>query len=129
MRIEPNLRFSGFLAYHRFQIGCVFFFYTILHIYEFSWKFDTVLYQFLDLYVRFSGLFLYSFYFSFTVPLNSNIWHFSLKGIIHCITFWVDPLVYSFHDEIYWKWIFISVDNRDTISIHLQVGWTQWFLW
>ena len=52
-RIGANLRFSGFCRIY--QIGFVFVefdlfnnFYTKLHIYEFSYKFDTVLYQFLE---------------------------------------------------------------------------------
>ena len=45
------------MGYRRFQIGCVFveydlfntqLFYKIVYIYEFSYKFDTVLYQFLE---------------------------------------------------------------------------------
>ena len=57
-------------------------FHTNLHIYEFSYKFDRVLYQFLetgtsDIYLigivkclRFSSFTLYTFHFSFTVPLS-----------------------------------------------------------
>ena len=47
-----NLRFSGFCGINRFQIGCVFAEYDLfkpkLYIYEFSYNFDTVLYQFLE---------------------------------------------------------------------------------
>ena len=59
------------MGFRRFQIGCVFAEYDLfntktfikkLHIYEFSYKFDTVLYQFLEtetpdkcLYVSFNA--------------------------------------------------------------------------
>ena len=90
-----NLRFSGFCGISSFrdwfricEIWSVLYynFYTLLHIYEFSYTFDTVLYQYLKTgtsdrclicivqRLRFSGFILYPpFNFSFIVPLSRNL--------------------------------------------------------
>ena len=79
------------MGYNRFQIGFVFVEFDLFkpttfiqnYLYELSYNFDTVLYQFLETgtldrsligiaqRLRFSGFCLYPFHFSFTVPLTS----------------------------------------------------------
>ena len=86
------------MGYRHFQVGCVIVKYYFCNtttfmqncIYAFSYKFDTVLYQFLKTrtsdrcligivkFLRFSGFRLYPF-FSFTVPLNEMFWQLWMK--------------------------------------------------
>ena len=73
-----------FVAYLLNTICLILSFYTKLHIYEFSYKFDTVLYQFIETGTSdrclicivqclwFSGFIHTPFHFSFTVPLKHH---------------------------------------------------------
>ena len=103
--IGENLRFSGscgissffrLVSYFLNMICLIFNFYTKLHIYEFSYKFDIVLYQFLETgtsdrsliciiqRLRFSGYILYPLSFFLYIPFKLE--KLLKKRIVNLIT-------------------------------------------
>ena len=87
IRTGANLRFSGFCGISSFSYWfrvcgiwsvLYFNFYTKLHIYEFSYKFDTVYIDF----SRFSGFILYPFSFFLYSAFKCNLMNYSLKVLV-----------------------------------------------